>query len=306
MWIIKKYDILVVGEFTEKFFENVARCGSVTRVADINDVKLDDKDILVVRSKTEVNKSLVDKMKKIKLVITATHGTDHIDEEYLKEKGIKFYNAPVQSYDVTQGVIASIFAHSTNLIEADRFMKRGEWKKKDLIGSRIKGKTLGIIGFGNIGRTLAEFSSSMGMDVVVYDPYVEKDKEITFLSLDKLLEISDFVSINVPLTKKTRGMIGEHEIEKMKEDAYLINTARGGVVDERALLKALDENKISGVALDVFEHNPPFGDKVSERLAKHPKVVATPHSIAQTKEALESKGKRAWKIIKKFITETEQ
>ncbi|MFW6110478.1 MAG: NAD(P)-dependent oxidoreductase [Thermoproteota archaeon] len=324
-----KYNILVVGKFREKFFEKLKEYGSVTRVDDIEDAELEDKDILVVRSKTDVNKDVVDKMKKLKLVVTATHGTDHIDEEYLEERGIQFYNNPVQSYDVAQGAIACIFAHSTNLLEADRCMKRGEWRKKDFVGSRITGKTLGIIGCGNIGRKLAEFGSSMGMKVLGYDPYVEKKaNEINFVDLDELLEKSDFVSVNVPLTEKTRCMIGEDEIEEMKGGAFLINTARGGVVDERALLKALDEDKIGGAALDVFEHHRPFqkkashyssgvwesrnlddrmfGEEVSQRLAKHPKVIATPHCIAQTEEALEAKGMGVLDIIKRFIIDAEQ
>jgi len=297
---MNKHKILVADDYGKKFYDELARYGEVVKATDVNDdIGLDDVTMLVVRSKTKVNEELVGKMKNLKCVITATHGIDHVDLNCLKEKGIEFYNIPVQSYDIAQGVMAYILAHSTNLVEGDRSMKRGEWKKKELIGCRIKGKTLGIIGYGRIGKEVAKMASALEMNVIVYDPYVKSDEFA--VTLDELLEASDFITIHVPLTEETRHIIGKNEISKMKNGAYLINTSRGGTIDERALLDALHRGKISGVALDVYEHQPPFENELSNSLIKDDKVVTTPHSIGQTIEAVEEKGEGVIKIIKDHI-----
>ena len=297
---MKKHKILVADDYSKKFFGELAKYGEVAKASNIDDdVQLDNVTILVVRSKTKVNEKLVDRMRNLKCVISATHGMDHICVGYLKEKGIRCYNVPVQSYDVAEGVMAYILAHSTKLIEGDRTMKRGEWKKKELKGCRIKGKTLGIIGYGRIGKEVARMASALGMNVVVYDPYVE-DNEIA-VTLDTLLETSDFTTVHAPLTEETKGMIGKNEISKMKNGAYLINTARGGIIDEKALLDALYKGKLSGAALDVYEHQPAFENEVSNKLIRDEKVIATPHSIGQSTEAVEQKGEGVIKIIKDFI-----
>lgn len=180
-------------------------------------------------------------------------------------------------------------------------MKRGEWKKKELKGCRIKGKTLGIIGYGRIGREVARMASALGMNVVAYDPYV-KDNEIA-VPLNTLLETSDFITVHVPLTEETKGMIGKNEIGKMKDGAYVINTARGGIVDEKALLDALQKGKLGGAALDVYAHQPVFENKVSNKLIGNDKVIASPHSIGQSTEAVEDKGEGVIRIIRDFIRE---
>ena len=294
-----KHKILVADDYNKKFFDELAKYGEVVKTSNIDDVQLDDVTILVVRSKTRVNEKLVDRMPNLKCVISATHGVDHVHVDYLKEKGIRFYNVLVQSSDVAQGVMAYILAHSTNLVEGDRSMKRGEWKKKELKGCRIKGKTLGIIGYGRIGKEVARMASALGMNVVAYDPYT-KNNEFA-VTLDTLLEISDFITIHVPLTEETKGMIGKNETNKMTKRAYLINTARGGIVDEEALLDALSKGKLSGAALDVYEHQPPFENEVSNKLIRNEKVTVTPHSIGQSTEAVEEKGEGVIKIIKDHI-----
>ena len=295
-----RHKILVADDYSKKFFDELAKYGEVVRASNIDDVvQLDDATILVIRSKTRVNEKLVDRMQNLKCVISATHGMDHICLDYLKEKGIRCYNVPVQSYDVAQGVIAYILAHSTNLVEGDRSMKRGEWKKKELKGYRIKGKTLGIIGYGRIGKEVARMASALGMKVVAYDPCV-KDNEFA-VTLDTLLEKSDFVTVHAPLTEETRGLIGKNEISRMKDGAYLTNTARGGIVDEKALLDALYKGKLSGAALDVYEHHPVFENEVSNKLIRNEKVIATPHSIGQSIEAVEEKGEGVIKIVKDYI-----
>ncbi len=263
--------------------------------------RIEDAEILVTRSKTKVNKGLVDKMQYLKCVVTATHGTDHLDIPCLTERGVEFHTVPAQSYDVAQGVIAYIFAHATNLTRADRYMKRGEWRKEELVGCRVKDKTLGIIGCGRIGRNIEKMASALDMNVVTFDSYIETERSV---SLEELLRKSDYVTVNLPLTEETNHMIGKDEIESMKDGAYIINTARGGIVDEEALLEALDSGKLSGAALDVYEHNPPFENNATGRLIAHEKVIATPHSIGQNEEAVNDKHEGVIRIIGNYISNT--
>jgi D-3-phosphoglycerate dehydrogenase len=260
---------------------------------------LDKVTILVVRSKTKVNKELVDIMKSLKCVITATHGIDHIDLDCLNEHGIKFHNVPAQSYDVAQGVIAYILAHSTNLVEGDRSLKRGEWKKTSLIGCRVTGKTLGLIGCGKIGREVARLGSALGMKVVVSDPCLQDD-DVTVVSLDELLRTSDFITVNCPLTNSTRDLIGKEEIAKMKDGTFLVNTARGGIINEQALLDAVRSGKV-GAALDVLVSKTPFEDELANSLIQNERVIVTPHSIGQTFEAIEEKGEGVIKAIEEHV-----
>jgi D-3-phosphoglycerate dehydrogenase len=297
---MQKHKILVCDNFGKKFLDQLSKFGQVTQANDIDySLPLHEVTILVVRSKTKVNKTLVDTMKRLECVITATHGIDHIDLTYLKKKEIKFFNIPVQSYDVAQGVIAYILAHSSNLVEGDRSMKRGEWKKKNLIGCRIKGKTLGIIGCGKIGKEVANLGLALGMKVVVSDPCLQ-DEKIIVVSLEELLTTSDFITVNCPLTDETRHLIGRKEISKMKDGAFVVNTARGGIIDEEALLKAVRAGKI-GAALDVYESSTPFENETTNNLIKSERVIATPHSIGQTNEAIQEKGKGVLKAIEEFM-----
>ncbi len=297
---MQKHKILVCDNFGKKFLDQLSKFGQVTQANDIDyNLPLHEVTILVVRSKTKVNKTLVDTMKRLECVITATHGIDHIDLTYLKKKEIKFFNIPVQSYDVAQGVIAYILAHSSNLVEGDRSMKRGEWKKKNLIGCRIKGKTLGIIGCGKIGKEVANLGLALDMKVVVSDPCLQ-DEKIIVVSLEELLKTSDFITVNCPLTDETRHLIGRKEISKMKDGAFVVNTARGGIIDEEALLKAVRAGKI-GAALDVYESSTPFENETTNNLIKSERVIATPHSIGQTNEAIQEKGKGVLKAIEEFM-----
>ncbi len=297
---MQKHKILVCDNFGKEFLNKLSKFGEVTQANDIDyNLPLREVTILVVRSKTKVNKTLVDIMTSLECVITATHGIDHIDLHYLQKKGIKFFNIPVQSYDVAQGVIAYILAHSTNLVEGDRSMKQGEWNKKNLIGCRIRGKTLGIIGCGKIGKEVANLGFSLGMKVIVSDPCLQ-DEKITVVSLEELLKESDFITLNCPLTEETRHLIGRKEIAKMKDGAFLVNTARGGIIDEEALLEAVQVGKI-GAALDVYESSIPFENETTNSLIKNERIIATPHSIGQTIEAIEEKGKGVLKVIEEYV-----
>ena len=298
---MRSHTILVCDNFGQEFLDRLSKFGKVFQSSDIDySLPLDKVTILVVRSKTKVNKDLVDVMTRLECVITATHGTDHIDMNYLDLKTIKFYNVPAQSYDVAQGVIAYILAHCTNLVEGDRSMKRGEWKKTSLIGCRISGKVLGIIGCGKIGKEVARLGTALGMNVIVSDPCIQ-GAEVTLVSLDELLRTSDFITANCPLTNATKDLIGKAEIEKMKDGVFLVNTARGGIINEEALLTAVCSGKV-GAALDVFSTKTPFDDKVLSSLIKHDRVIATPHSIGQSHEAIDEKGEGVIKAIEKHVT----
>ncbi len=297
---MREHTILVCDNFGKKFLDRLSKFGKVFQASDIDySLPLDEVTILVVRSKTKVNKELVDKMNSLECVITATHGVDHIDLNCLAEKGIGFYNVPAQSYDVAQGVMAYILAHCTNLVEGDRSMKRGEWRKRSLIGCRVCEKILGIIGCGKIGQEVARLGSALGMKVIVSDPCLQDDN-ITIVPLDELLRISDFITVNCPLTEETVDLIGKEEIAKMKDGAFVVNTARGGIVNEEALLEAVQAGKV-GAALDVFSTKMPFEDEVTNILIKSERVIATPHSIGQSHEAIEEKGEGVIRAIEDHV-----
>ena len=298
------HNILVLDNFEDKFFKQLRKFGNVTKADNTNGLEthLTDIDILVVRSNTRVDKELGDKMPKLKLVITATHSEDHIDKEYLRQKRISYHNAPVQTSYVAQGAIAVIFALHTRLVEGDSSMKKGEWRKKDIVGSSIFNKTLGVIGYGRIGREVTRLALSLGMKVCVYDPYVKgNEAKVAFLGLEELLKQSDVVSIHIPLTSETRNLIGKEEVEKMKDGAYLVNVSRGGIVDEKAVLEALMTKKLRGCALDVYSEMPPFKNEILCQLIQLDSVIATPHSIAQTEEAIRDKGNAVLEIIKEYV-----
>jgi D-3-phosphoglycerate dehydrogenase len=259
-------------------------------------------DCIVVRSATKVNKSVINAADSLKLVVRAGVGLDNVDLDAAKEKGVKVLNTPeAPSVSVAEMVVAFMFALARQVTFADSSMKDERWEKKKLKGTELWQKTLGIIGFGRIGCEVAKRARALEMKVLASDVVdidlacVEYDAERT--DMYDLLKRADYVTLHVPLVPATKGMIGEKELKLMKETAFLINTARGGVVDEQALLKALDENQIAGAALDVFEKEPPTDWK----LVKHPKIVATPHVSSSTSEAQDRVGDlTAEKVIAEF------
>lgn len=259
-------------------------------------------DCIVVRSATKVTKDVIGAADILKLVVRAGVGLDNVDLEAAKEKGVKVLNTPeAPTVSVAEMVIALMFALSRNVTFADSSMKNERWEKKKLKGTELWQKTLGIIGFGRIGCEVAKRARALDMEVLACDVVdidlacVEYGAERT--EIEDLLKRADYVTLHVPLVPATRGMIDQKELEIMKESAFLINTARGGVVDEQALLKALEENKIAGAALDVFEKEPP----VDWKLVKHSKVIATPHVSSSTSEAQVRVGElTAEKVIAEF------
>ena len=260
-------------------------------------------DVLVVRSATKVRKPIIDiaaEAGRLKLVIRGGVGVDNIDVAYATEKGIKVTNTPkASSASVAELTIAHMFAIARFVNTANVTMREGKWEKKKYEGIELNGKTLGLIGFGRISKEVAKRAYALGMKVI-YTDIIGKAQgfdQYEFCTLEQILEKADFVSLHVPLDKEKGAVIGKDEIEKMKDNSYLINCARGGVVCEKALLEALESGKLAGAALDVFEGEP----KPNEALINNPKVSVTPHIGASTKEAQTRIGEEIVSIITEFF-----
>ena len=259
--------------------------------------KVKDYEFMVVRSATKVRKDMIDKMEKMKLIIRGGVGIDNIDVSYAEGKGIKVINTPAaSSASVAELVIAHMFALSRHIVKGTIGIKEGKWDKKQLKGTELLNKTLGIIGVGRIGKELIKRAKALGMKVIAYDPYVSLE-DVDMVELDILFKDSDYISIHTPLTDKTKHLIGTDALGKMKQNAIVVNCARGGVVDEKALLDALKEGKITGASLDVYEVEPPETSGLMELT----NVTFTPHIGASTKEAQARIGEEVVRIIKEEL-----
>ena len=241
-------------------------------------------DALIVRSRTKVTKEIIEAGRQLKVIGRAGIGLDNIDLETAEKKGIMVFDVPAASAnaaaELTAGLIISL---ARSIPRADNSMKEGKWIKKELIGRELRDKTLGIIGLGNVGGRIAKIAKELGMKILITKrtppaPELLRKLEAEFVLLKELLQRSDVVTIHVPLTPQTKHMIGAQEIQLMKKSAFLINTSRGAIVDEKALLDALKSGKLGGAALDVYEIEPPK----DLSLIKLPNVVCTPHIGAQT------------------------
>lgn len=250
---------------------------------------------IVVRSATKVRQPALDAAKGLKLIIRAGVGLDNIDADYAKEKGIEVLNTPKASTDsVAELTLAHMFALARSLVRATETMREGRWEKKEFHGIELQGKTLGVIGIGRIGQAVARRALGLGLKVLAYDKYVKESPipGVKMVPLEELLRESDFVTLHIP-PEPAGPVIGAREIALMKDGAFLINCARGGVVDERALLSALNSGKLAGAGLDVFEEEPPK----NLELLRHPKATLTPHIGAQTREAQERIGDEVVEIL---------
>jgi D-3-phosphoglycerate dehydrogenase len=239
-------------------------------------------DGMIVRSRTHVRQPLIDVCPNLKVIVRGGVGLDTIDHEYARSKGIVVVNTPLaNSASVAELVIGYMFMLARSLYRVTSTMKAETWDKKSFTGDEIGGKTLGIIGYGNIGHETAKRAMALGMKVLAYDPYVTSHNGVMLVTLDELLAQSDYVSLHVPKTKETANMIGAEQFAKMKNGVRIINCARGGIVDEDVLYEALISGKVAGAALDVFAEEPPTDWK----LLKLDNVIASPHIGASTKEA---------------------
>ncbi|MCA6214449.1 MAG: D-3-phosphoglycerate dehydrogenase / 2-oxoglutarate reductase [Thermococcaceae archaeon] len=298
--------VLVASPLHEKAFEILKNAGLEVIYEEYPDQdKLKElvKDVsaIIVRSKPKVTKEIIDAAPNLKVIARAGVGLDNVDVEYAKSKGIEVVNAPAaSSRSVAELAIALMFAVARKVAFADRKMREGVWAKKQCMGFELEGKTLGVIGFGRIGYTVAKIASAIGMKILLYDTAKEEEraKEVggKFVELEELLRNSDIVTIHVPLLESTYHLINEERLKLMKPTAILINTARGAVVDTNALVKALQEGWIAGAGLDVFEEEPL---PENHPLTKLDNVVLTPHIGASTVEAQERAGiEVAEKVVK--------
>ena len=244
-------------------------------------------EVVVVRSRTKMTRELVEKADKCQIIARVGVGLDNIDQDAAKEKNIRVINAVEGAITaVAELVIGLMLSMAREIPRADREIRNGNWIKKELMGSELKGKYLGIVGLGNIGKRLGRLARALNMNIIGYDVAEidnEFSKEVGLMKadLDTLLSSADYISFHVPLLDSTRHMINAEKLKMMKNTARIINTARGGVIDEEALYNSLKDGSLAGAALDVFEVEPATGNK----LITLPNFIATPHMGAQTKEA---------------------
>ena len=244
-------------------------------------------EVVVVRSRTKITRELVEKADKCKIIARVGVGLDNIDQDAAKEKSIRVLNAVEGAITaVAELVIGLMLSMAREIPRADREVRNGNWIKKELMGTELKGKYLGIVGLGNIGKRLGRLARALNMNIIGYDVVPIDDefsKEVGLMKadLDTLLSSADYVSFHVPLLDSTRHMINGEKLKLMKKTARIINTARGGVINEEDLYNSLKDGDLAGAALDVFEVEPATGNK----LTTLPNFVATPHMGAQTKEA---------------------
>ena len=239
-------------------------------------------DGMVVRSRTKVRQPLIDVCPNLKIIVRGGVGLDTIDVDHARSKGITVKNTPkASSASVAELAIGYMFALARSLYKASATMKAEKWEKKAFEGDEIGGKTLGLIGIGNIGKEVAKRATALGMTVLAYDPYVKEAEYVKLVALDELLAQADYISLHLPKTKESANMIDKAQFEKMKTGVRLINCARGGIVNEEALFEALTSGKVAGAAIDVYAVEPP----TEWKLAKLDNVICSPHIGAQTKEA---------------------
>lgn len=243
-------------------------------------------DALVVRSATKVTRGLLESATRLRVVGRAGVGVDNVDVDAATARGVLVVNAPTGNLvSATEHTFALLLAVARSVPAADASMKRGEWDRKRFVGLELQGKTLGVVGYGRIGQRVASRARAFEMKVVASDPFLDPAQaemlDVELLPLDDLLAAADVVTLHTPATRETRNLIDARRLTLFKPDAILINCGRGGLIDEAALLAALEAGHLAGVGLDVFEEEPTS----RHELTKHPRVVATPHIGAQTREA---------------------
>ena len=248
-----------------------------------------DYQVILVRSRTKITQEIIQAASNAKIIARAGVGLDNIEVTAAEEKGIRVVNAPEAAINaVSELAVGNMISLARSIPLADSEMKRGKWIKKNLMGTELSGKYLGIVGVGNIGRNVGRIAKALRMNIIGYDPYpIDRDyiKEVGLIvtDLNTLIQSADFITCHVPLLEETKHLFNAELISNMKSTAYIINASRGGVIDETALYNALCNGSIAGAALDVFETEPP----INNLLIKLPNVICTPHIGAQTKEAQE-------------------
>ena len=249
--------------------------------------KIENFEVVIVRSRTKITKDMIEKANKCQIIARVGVGLDNIDQAAAKEKNIRVINAVEGAMNaVAELVLGLMLSLAREIPRADREVRNGNWIKKELMGTELRGKYLGIVGLGNIGKRLGRLARALNMNIIGYDvvPIDEEfSSEVGLMKADlgTLLASSDYISLHVPLLDSTKHLINAEKMSTMKNTSRIINTSRGGVIDEEALYEFLKDGKLGGAALDVFEVEP----ATSNKLASLPNFISTPHMGAQTKEA---------------------
>lgn len=255
---------------------------------------------LIVRSRTKVTKDVIEAGKKLLVIGRAGVGLDNIDTETARERNIKVLNTPgVSTTSVAELVIGFMISAARHIPQATASIRSGNWEKEKFSGIELAGKTLGIVGLGRIGNAVASRAKAFDMETIGYDPYITKSDNIQVVDFDTLIRKSDFITFHVPLNDTTKHMISINQVRKMKKGVIIINAARGGILDERALKQGLDEGIIGAVALDTFETEKPF----MTVLGGEENLIATPHIGAQTEEAQKRAGIEIGEVVVEYLKE---
>jgi D-3-phosphoglycerate dehydrogenase / 2-oxoglutarate reductase len=261
-------------------------------------------DALVVRSATNVTAALLDAAPRLRVIARAGTGVDNVDVAAATARGIVVMNTPgANSVSVAEHALALMLALARAIPAADAAMKRGVWDKKRLTGAELRGKLLGIVGFGRIGREVAARARAFGMEIVAHDPFIAPrtvgDLGVALVTLDDLLERADYVTLHVPATPETHHLVNASTLARCRPGVRIVNTARGELIDEAALAEAIERGAVAGAALDVFETEPPRDN----RLTQLPQVIATPHIAASTVEAQELVGTEIAVCVRDYLRE---
>jgi D-3-phosphoglycerate dehydrogenase len=263
---------------------------------------LADADALLVRSATTVDARLLDAAPRLRIVARAGTGVDNVDVAAASARGLLVVNAPgANSISVAEHACALMLALARSVPAADRAMKEARWEKKRFLGTELRGKTLGVAGLGRVGQEVALRARAFGMRIVAHDPYISKevatDLGVELMTLDEVCATADYITLHLPSTAETRHVFNDERFARCKQGIRLINTARGDLIDEAALRRAIDRGTVSGAALDVFEQEPPS----DWSLAQLPQVIATPHIAASTEEAQELVGTETAATVRDFL-----
>jgi D-3-phosphoglycerate dehydrogenase len=288
--------ILISDAFDPGLPAKLEKFGEVTTDKD----RLPEVDAVLIRSKTKCTREYIESAKNLKLIIRGGVGTDNVDKICAAEKGIVVYNTPkAPSIAVAELAFAMMLAVPNHIVKAQESMRMGEWLKKELKRTELHGKTLGLVGIGNIAQAVATRAKAFGMHVIAYDKFVESSRlAVLKPTLEEMVTEADYISLHVPLTDETMHMINKDVIAKMKDGVIIINTGRGRTVDSADIIAALESGKIAAYATDVWPKDPPDSDYP---LLKAPNVFMSPHLGASSKENLLRIGDEVVERIETFL-----
>ena len=297
--------LLICDTLNSKVLEELQSLGECTDISSSESkdqdlaLEITDAEIVVIRSSTQLTKQIIEKGEKLKIIARCGVGVDNIDVEYAKSKNIKVTNSPSANLiSVVELTVALIINAARKINLSDSHLKDGKWDRKEFVGMELYGKQLGIVGYGKAGRLVSEIMQSFGMSIAFYDPYVKDwDGPEKSLELDELLSTSDVISIHVIKNKETENLISKEKLDLLKDSAILINTSRGGVVDEDYLIELIRLKKLFGAGLDVYSQEPP---KNIDNFADI-NLITTPHIGASTDEAQLKAGLDTVENIKKIL-----